>query len=57
MAFVAKESQLKVGSLTVVSTHAEIDTGEWGIVKARELISSARYILDSPREMQNVGSN
>jgi hypothetical protein len=26
MAFVARESSLKVGALTVVSTHAEIDT-------------------------------
>lgn len=56
MAFVAQESQLKVGSLTVISTHAEIDTGEWGIVKARELISRAKHILDSPSELQNVGS-
>lgn len=57
MAFVAKESRLKVGSLTVISTHAEIDTGGWGIVKARELISEAKHILDTRCEMKNAGMN
>jgi thymidylate synthase len=56
MAFVAKESQLKVGSLTVISTRAEIDEGTWGIVKARELISEAQNFLDRPSELQNIRS-
>ena len=31
-AFVAKEAGVKMGSLTIVSTHAELDKGdEWGI--------------------------
>ena len=57
LGFVAKESKLKVGSLTVISTHAEIDTGGWGIVKARELISEAKHILDTRCEMKNAGVN
>lgn len=56
MAFVAKESQLKVGSLTVISTHAEIDKDKWGIVKARKLISEAQNYLDKPSELQNLWS-
>lgn len=44
--FVAKEAELDVGSLTVISTHAEIDTGEWGIRDARELVAQAKAIAD-----------
>ena len=41
-AFVAKEAGIKMGSLTVVSTHAELDTGKgWGIKAARELVQQA----------------
>ena len=32
--FVAKQAGLKLGSLTVVSTHAEMDTEGWGIKDA-----------------------
>ena len=47
-AFVAKETGLEVGSLTCISTHAELDTGEgWGITDARALINGAREILDA----------
>lgn len=44
-AFVAAQAELKVGSLTVISTHAELDTGEWGIVEARKLVNQASVIL------------
>jgi thymidylate synthase len=54
MGFVANETGLEVGSLTVISTHAEIDTGEWRIVTARELISDARDILQQNPEKQNA---
>ncbi|HWD41283.1 MAG TPA: hypothetical protein VG944_20735 [Fimbriimonas sp.] len=43
--FVAEQAGLKLGSLTVISTHAELDTGEWGIVEARELVNRANDIL------------
>jgi hypothetical protein len=43
--FVADQVGLKLGSLTVISTHAELDTGEWGIVEARELVDQANGIL------------
>ncbi|CAM8819501.1 Thymidylate synthase [Burkholderia pseudomallei] len=33
LAFVARESDLKLGTLTCVSTHAELDTETWGGVK------------------------
>jgi thymidylate synthase len=47
-AFVAKEAGVPVGSLTVVSTHAEMDTeGSWGIVEARKLVKSAAEIYKS----------
>jgi hypothetical protein len=46
-AFVAKEAgDLDVGSLTVISTHAEIDTeGGWGITDARSLVTQAAGLL------------
>jgi hypothetical protein len=52
-AFVAEQARLKVGSLTCVSTHAEIDTGKdkddktnrWGITEARDLIRRALGIV------------
>jgi thymidylate synthase len=37
-AFVAKEAGITMGSLTVISTHAELDKGDWGIKEARELV-------------------
>ncbi len=46
--FVAKESGVPRGSLTVVSTHAEMDTdGGWVIAKARKLAQDASRILRS----------
>jgi hypothetical protein len=53
--FVAEQANLKAGSLTCVSTHAEIDTGadkenkgnRWGITEAREMILQARGILNA----------
>jgi hypothetical protein len=48
-AFVAKEAGLSVGSLTCVSTHAELETGDgWGIRDARALIEQASGILNAP---------
>lgn len=50
MGFVATEAGVKVGSLTVVSTHAEIDRGskgKWGIVDARNLVAHAKAIVES----------
>lgn len=45
-AFVAKETGMKVGSLTVISTHAEMDTdGAWKITEARDLVEQAVKIL------------
>jgi hypothetical protein len=54
-AFVAEQAGLKVGSLTCISTHAEIDTGKdkdddtnrWGITEARDLVERARDIVNS----------
>jgi thymidylate synthase len=54
MGFIANETSLKVGSLTVISTHAEIDPGEWGIKNARELISNAQKIFDQNPEQKEV---
>jgi thymidylate synthase len=45
MRFIAKQAGLKLGSLTVISTHAELDTEDWGIKKARELVVQAEEIL------------
>jgi thymidylate synthase len=44
-AFVAKEAGVKVGSLTIISTHAELDKGDWGIKDARELVIRAEAML------------
>ncbi len=45
-AFVAKEADIRLGSLTVISTHAELDKGSrWGINDARELVQQAIRIL------------
>lgn len=44
-AFVASQTGVPLGSLTVISTHAELDTGEWGIVEARDLVTQADGIL------------
>lgn len=46
-AFVASQADIPQGSLTVISTHAELDTGDWGIVEARELVNQAAAILKS----------
>jgi thymidylate synthase len=45
-AFVAKEAALKTGSLTVVSTHAEIDMeGGWKTNEVRELVEQVGKML------------
>lgn len=45
-AFVAKEADVHLGSLTVISTHAKLDTGDgWGIKDARELVEHAARLL------------
>ncbi len=47
-AFIAKEVGTDLGSLTVISTHAKLDTGKgWGIRDARALVVRARDLLDS----------
>lgn len=39
-AFVAKEANLKVGTLTCISTHAHLDLSSWGgVVKGRALLN------------------
>lgn len=45
MRFIATQAGLKLGSLTVVSTHAELDTEGWGIKDARELVFQAEGVL------------
>ncbi len=47
MRFIATQAGLKLGSLTVISTHAELDTDGWNIKEARELVSRADGILGS----------
>lgn len=44
-AFVAKQVGIKLGSLTVISTHAELDTENWGINDSRDLVNQASDIL------------
>jgi thymidylate synthase len=45
-AFVAKEAGMKLGSLTCISTHAELDTGDgWGIRDGRDLVQQAAEML------------
>jgi thymidylate synthase len=52
-AFVAQQASLRVGPLTCVSTHAEIDKGDdkdrannWGVRRARALIREAAALID-----------
>lgn len=44
-AFVATQTGVPLGSLTVISTHAELDTGAWGIVEAKKLVNKGSVIL------------
>jgi hypothetical protein len=45
-AFVAREADLRLGSLTCVSTHAQLDTGHgWGVKDARALVEEAGELL------------
>lgn len=44
-AFVAKEVGIMPGSLTVVSTHAKLETAGWGIRDARALVDRAAGLL------------
>ncbi len=41
LSFVAKESGLEVGTLSCLSTHAELDVGEWGGVAATNAVLNA----------------
>ena len=51
-AFVAKEAGLKVGSLTCISTHAELDIGKgWGINDARNWSSERRICWQGCRSV------
>lgn len=45
--FVATEAGIPLGSLTVISTHAEIDKDDWGIKAARELVTQSHDILSA----------
>ncbi len=56
-AFVAKETGVSVGSLTCVSTHAELETGDgWGIRDAKGLIEQATGILNAPEFVLQGGA-
>ena len=44
-AFVAKGAGVKMGSLTIISTHAELDKGDWGIRESRDLVNRAAAML------------
>jgi hypothetical protein len=45
-AFVSKEANVRLGSLTCISTHAQLDTGDgWGVKDARDLIQQADHLL------------
>lgn len=46
-AYVAAQAGVPLGSLTVVSTHAELDRGDWGVVEARNLVRQCDGMLDS----------
>lgn len=53
-AFVADEVGIKPGSLTVVSTHAQLDTaGGWGIRDARGLVRRAANLLNWRRRFRH----
>lgn len=43
--FIAREAGLSTGSLTIQSTHAELDTGPWGKTEAEHLIDECRQLL------------
>jgi thymidylate synthase len=45
MAFIAKQADIRLGSLTAISTHAELDTENWGIKDARDLVNQAATML------------
>ncbi len=50
-AFVAKEAGFPLGSLTCISTHAELDTGKgWGIKDARKLVSDAVALVEDVQD-------
>jgi len=52
-AFVAKEAALKVGPLTCISTHAELDKGNnWGIKDARKLVQEAAKLLEEKGDVR-----
>lgn len=60
MEFVAEQIGVEVGSLTVISTHAEIDMGadhDWGKTDAQRLINDAVKVLDSQALGQEINSN
>lgn len=54
-AFIAKETDLRVGSLTCVSTHAYLDTPSncWGISDARSLVSDAMRLCSNGHGSQS----
>ncbi|MGH9877796.1 MAG: hypothetical protein ACRD5H_09170 [Nitrososphaerales archaeon] len=45
MAFVGKEAKIEVGSLTVVSTHAQIDTDKWKRAEISKLLKACEAVL------------
>ena len=58
MEFVGREVGVEVGSLTVVSTHAELDTGTWGKSGIEQLVenaASAAAIV--PADVHETNSN
>ena len=56
-AFIAKESGLAAGPLTVISTQATLDTGKgWGITDARALVTDAQRILSGTSGASGVSS-
>ena len=52
LAFVAKETNMGVGSLTVLSTHAKIDDMGWGMSAVQELIASCRAEMAGLRRIE-----
>lgn len=56
--FIAKEADIDVGSLTCISTHAELDTGEgWGVRDARELVRNIASTLPLRESQVNLLAN
>lgn len=45
LGFIAREAALSAGSLTIQSTHAELDTGAWGKSDTEQLIDECRQLL------------